>query len=328
MTIHVGPLNLGTNVLLAPMSGVTDVPFRRLVRSLGGAVTFSEMIASREMVHASVRSRRMAERDSDHGLHAVQLAGRDPEMMAEAARINEAEGADIIDINMGCPARKVVGSLCGSALMKDLPLARRIIEATVGAVKVPVTLKMRTGWDETNRNAPELARIAEDCGIQMITVHGRTRAQFYEGRADWRFIREVKTSVGIPVVANGDIESYDDIDACLKQSDADGVMIGRGAYGRPWFIAQADGYLRDGLRRAPPPAASRLAVIERHYAAMQRHQGQDAAVRNARKHFAWYLRGMPGAKTALDAINRERDPVVVVDLVRRCFDNELESAAA
>jgi len=327
MTITVGPLDLGTSVLLAPMSGVTDVPFRRLVRELGGKVTFSEMIASREMVHASLRSRRMAERDSAAGLHAVQLAGREPAMMAEAARINEATGADIIDINMGCPARKVVGSLCGSALMKDLPLACTIIEATVGAVKVPVTLKMRTGWDETTRNAPELARIAEDCGVQMITVHGRTRAQFYNGRADWRFIRSVKEAVDLPVVANGDIETYDDIDVCLEQSGADGVMIGRGAYGRPWFIAQADAYLRDGIRREAPPAAVRLGLIERHYTAMLRHQGEDAGVRNARKHFAWYLKGMPEAKPTLDAINRTRDPEAVVALVRRCFDVAEREAA-
>ncbi len=328
MTIHVGPLDLGTRVLLAPMSGVTDAPFRRLVRELGPGQTYSEMIASREMVHASVRSRRMAERDCDDGLHAVQLAGRDPAMMAEAARIAEAEGADYIDINMGCPARKVVGSLCGSALMRDLPLAREIIAATVGAVSVPVTLKMRTGWDDNSRNAPDLARIAEDGGIQLITVHGRTRAQFYEGRADWRFIRAVKEAVAVPVVANGDIASYDDIDACLEQSCADGVMIGRGAYGRPWFIAQASAYLQDGVRRDDPPATVRLHLIERHYAAMQRHQGIDAAVRNARKHFAWYLRDMPGARPTLDAINREKDPRAVVELLRRCFDAAETRAAA
>jgi tRNA-dihydrouridine synthase B len=316
MTIHVGSLDLGTRVLLAPMSGVTDAPFRRLVRELGPGQTYSEMIASREMVHASVRSRRMAERDCD------------PAMMAEAARIAEAEGADYIDINMGCPARKVVGSLCGSALMRDLPLASEIIAATVGAVSVPVTLKMRTGWDDNSRNAPDLARIAEDAGIQLITVHGRTRAQFYEGRADWRFIRAVKEAVAVPVVANGDIASYDDIDACLEQSCADGVMIGRGAYGRPWFIAQASAYLQDGVRRDDPPATVRLHLIERHYAAMQRHQGIDAAVRNARKHFAWYLRDMPGARPTLDAINREKDPRAVVELLRRCFDAAETRAAA
>ena len=215
MTIRIGPLAIETPVFLAPMSGVTDAPFRRLAKRLGASLVFSEMIASREMINASRRTLRMAHRGADEGPVAVQLAGRDPGIMAEAAKLNADAGADIIDINMGCPAKKVVGSLSGSALMRDLGLARRIIEATVAAVAIPVTLKMRTGWDAESRNAPELARIAEDCGVQMISVHGRTRCDFYEGRADWKFIREVKDAIAIPVIANGDIRSLTDAARCL-----------------------------------------------------------------------------------------------------------------
>lgn len=328
MSVFVGPHDIGTPVLLAPMSGVTDAPFRRLVREMGGGLTFSEMIASRELLADSARSWRMAERDTDTGLHAVQLAGREPEIMAEAARVNEGCGADIIDINMGCPAKKVVGSLCGSALMRELPLARRIIEATVKAVSVPVTLKMRTGWDDDSRNAPELARIAEDCGVQMITVHGRTRAQFYTGQADWRFIRAVKEAVRLPVIANGDIARFDDIDTCLAQSGADGIMIGRGAYGRPWFPGHAVRYVRDGVRLSAPEPVERLDIIERHYDAMLTQQGTDLAVRTARKHFGWYLRDLPNSKTTLDAINRERDPANVVRLLRALVRHADLAAAA
>jgi tRNA-dihydrouridine synthase B len=328
MVISIGPLTLDTKVFLAPMTGITDVPFRRLVRDLGGKMMFSEMVASRELLRKTNRSVRMIERDSLTGIHAVQLAGRDPEMMAEAARLNEASGADIIDINMGCPAKKVVGSLCGSALMRELPLARQIIEATVAAVSVPVTLKMRTGWDADHRNAPELARIAEDCGIQMITVHGRTRAQFYTGQADWRFIHTVKEAVALPVIANGDITTYDDIDRCLEQSGADGIMIGRGAYGRPWFLSHAAHYHRTGERTIVPDLPARILLMERHYAAMLDFYGDVTAVRNARKHFKWYLRDIPGGAATTNAINRTDDPATVVQLLRALSDTpELATAA-
>ena len=263
MPIQIGPIVVENPVFLAPMSGVTDAPFRGLAKRHGAGLVFSEMIASREMVEASRRTLRMVRRARDEGPLAVQLAGRDPEIMAEAAKLNEDRGADIIDINMGCPARKVVGHLSGSALMRDLDLARRIIDRTVRAVSIPVTLKMRTGWDAANRNAPELARIAEDCGVQMITVHGRTRCDFYEGRSDWRFIRRVKEAVQVPVIANGDITTEDDAARCLSESGADGVMIGRGACGRPWFMGQVATFLQTGKCARPPSAEMRSAAPRR-----------------------------------------------------------------
>ena len=326
--IQIGPITIESPVILAPMTGVTDMPFRKIVRRYGSGLNVTEMIASQAMIRETRQSLQKAAWDMAEEPVSMQLAGCEPISMAEAAKLNADRGAAIIDINMGCPVKKIVNGDAGSALMRDLPLAAKLIAATVKAVSVPVTVKMRMGWDHGSLNAPELAHIAEDLGAKMVTVHGRTRNQMYKGNANWEFVRLVKDAVSIPVIVNGDICSIEDSVTALEQSGADGVMIGRGAYGKPWLLGQVMHWFAHGAQLPDPSLAEQYAVLIEHYRGMLDLYGDEIGVRVARKHIGWYTKGLTGSAEFRNDTNRIDDAKKVLKELERFYEPLLARQAA
>lgn len=324
--IEIGNIKLENNVLLAPMSGVTDLPFRSLVKSFGAPLLISEMIASQAMILQTRESLKKCQKNDDSYPLSVQLAGCDPEIMAEAAKLNQDLGADIIDINYGCPVKKVVNGMAGSAMMKNEDLAARIVEKVVKAVKIPVTVKMRMGWNQENLNAPILAKKCEEAGAQMIVIHGRTRCQMYNGVANWEFVRNVKEVLKIPVIVNGDIKNSDDAKKALELSKADGVMIGRACYGKPWLIEKITCELKN-QEFIEPNLAQKQEIILNHFEQMIEHYGEQIAIPLARKHIGWYSSGLIDSAGFRAKINITQGYENVRAIIEEFFDAQIASFA-
>ncbi len=320
--MQIGPYTLRNNLLVAPMAGVTDRPFRQLCRQLGAGMAVSEMVSSNSLLWGSEKTRRRANHDGETEPKSVQIAGADPAMMAEAARYNVANGAQIIDINMGCPAKKVCNVMAGSALLQDEPLVARILNAVVKAVDVPVTLKIRTGWDRTHKNGVAVARLAEACGVQALAVHGRTRADAYQGEAEYDTIAAIKAAIDIPVIANGDIDSPEKAKQVLDATGADALMIGRAAQGRPWIFREIEHYLRTGAKLPEPTPREIRATLLGHLENLYQFYGPQLGVRIARKHISWYSKGLVGGAVFRHAVNRVETVAEQRGLIDEFFDRQ------
>jgi tRNA-dihydrouridine synthase B len=322
--MRIGPYQLRNNLFVAPMAGVTDRPFRQLCKRLGAGMAASEMVSSNSLLWGSDKTRRRADHTGEDEPRTVQIAGADPAMMAEAARLNVERGAQIVDINMGCPAKKVCNVMAGSALLQHEQLVTQILRSVVAAVAVPVTLKIRTGWDRAHKNGVAIARIAEDCGIQSLAVHGRTRADLYQGEAEYETIAAIKAAVKIPVIANGDITTPEKASAVLRQTGADGVMIGRAAQGNPWIFREIAHYLQSGRHLPAPPVSEVRDTLLDHLSNLYAFYGEYTGVRMARKHISWYSKGLVGGALFRNQVNRVETIDAQLALIREFFNGQAQ----